>query len=89
MARNRQVRSILPCSLNATETIVDPSYDRSVLRPDPGERKGLMTKASQAKTGKTIKALPDAKNFPEDRNRAEKAWAEFLDRLVHDLREPL
>jgi len=48
-----------------------------------------MTKASQAKTGKTIKAPPDAKNFPEDRNRAEKAWAEFLDRLVHDLREPL
>ncbi len=46
-----------------------------------------MTKG--ARTGKTIKTPPERKDSSGDRNLPEKAWAEFLDRLVHDLREPL
>ena len=59
------------------------------LRPVLGERKGLMTKGTRARTGKAVKIPPDPHNSAEDRNHAEKVWAEFLDRLVHDLREPL
>jgi two-component system, chemotaxis family, sensor kinase Cph1 len=48
-----------------------------------------MTKGTRAKTSKIAVTPAGGKNSPEDGNRAEKAWAEFLDRLVHDLREPL
>lgn len=55
----------------------------------PGLRgKGFMTKGTRARTGKTVRTPPDRKNSADDRDQ-QKAWAEFLDRLVHDLREPL
>ncbi len=58
------------------------------LRPASGERKGFMTKGTRARTGKAVKIPPHPHNAADDRNQ-EKVWAEFLDRLVHDLREPL
>jgi signal transduction histidine kinase len=48
-----------------------------------------MTKSTRARTGKTVKAPPEGKSARDDRDPPEKAWAEFLDRMVHDLREPL
>ena len=48
-----------------------------------------MTKGTQTRTGKKVKTPSDPDNSAEDRDLQEKAWAEFLDRLVHDLREPL
>jgi signal transduction histidine kinase len=58
------------------------------LRPGLRDRKGFMTKGTRARTGKTAKTPPDPKSA-DDPNHHEKAWAEFLDRLVHDVREPL
>ncbi len=58
------------------------------LRPGLRERKGLMAKGTQSRTSKP-RTDSDRENSHDERNRPEKVWAEFLDRLVHDLREPL
>jgi signal transduction histidine kinase len=47
-----------------------------------------MTKSTRARTGKTGETPSDI-NSADGRKLPEKAWTEFLDRLVHDLREPL